>query len=172
VKDWKLAHEDRNEYYGVYAASLALMSAKLVTENADLIRQRSEEGMRVLIEALISCGVSMSIAGSSRPCSGSEHMFSHALEIIRPNHAMHGERCGVGAIMMACLHRLNWKRVKTTLERLEAPTRACELGVESEDVVEALGMAATMRPERYTVLNKLNLNHRAYEKLAKTTGVI
>src|SRR5665648_1024516 len=37
VKDWKLAHIENNEYYGGYAASLALMSAKLVTESADLI---------------------------------------------------------------------------------------------------------------------------------------
>ena len=29
VKDWKLAHIENGEYYGGYAASLALMSAKL-----------------------------------------------------------------------------------------------------------------------------------------------
>jgi glycerol-1-phosphate dehydrogenase [NAD(P)+] len=171
VKDWKLAHEDKNEYYGGYAASLALMSSKLVTESADLIREKSEEGMRVLIEALISCGVSMSIAGSSRPCSGSEHIFSHALETINPNHAMHGERCGVGTIMMAYLHKANWKRTKQTLERLEAPTSARELGAEEENVVKALEIAATIRPERYTILNKLNLSREACEKLVRATGV-
>src|SRR5450756_723180 len=32
VKDWKLAHVEKEEYYGEYAASLALMSAKLVIE--------------------------------------------------------------------------------------------------------------------------------------------
>jgi len=172
VKDWKLAHEEKKEYYGGYAASLALMSAKLVMENADLIRQKNEEGVRVLIEALISCGVSMSIAGSSRPCSGSEHMFSHALETIRPNHALHGERCGVGTIMMAYLHRRKWGHIKATLEKMGAPTSAYELGIEKEDVIKALEVATTIRPERYTILNKLNLNSEACEKLAKTTEVI
>jgi len=172
VEDWKLAHEEKNEYYGAYAASLALMSARLVIENAELICEKSEEGLRVLIEALISCGVSMSIAGSSRPCSGSEHMFSHALETVRPNCSMHGERCGVGAIMMAYLHKAEWKRVKATLEKLGAPTNARELGVEEEQVVKALAMAATIRPERYTILNKLNLDGKAYERLARTTEVI
>ncbi|MEM2093635.1 MAG: iron-containing alcohol dehydrogenase, partial [Candidatus Bathyarchaeia archaeon] len=57
VKDWRIAHEERNEYYGEYAASLALMSAKLVMQNAENIRAGSEEGLRVLLEALISCGV-------------------------------------------------------------------------------------------------------------------
>ncbi len=172
VNDWKLAHEKTDEYYGGYAASLALMSAKLVVENADLIKQESEEGLRVLIEALISCGVSMSIAGSSRPCSGSEHMFSHALEMTKPNHAMHGERCGVGTIMMACLHKANWRRIKTTLEKLGAPTNANDLGVEKEDVVKALEKATTIRPERYTILNKLNLTTELYRRLARATEVI
>ena len=172
VKDWKLAHEETNEYYGGYAASLALMSAKLVMQNAEQIKPRSEDGLRVLLEALISCGVSMSIAGSSRPCSGSEHMFSHALDMIKPNHAMHGEQCGVGTIIMSYLHRANWRHIKDTLQKLGAPTEACDLGVEKEDVIKALEMTATIRPERYTILRKVKLNREFCEKIAKITGVI
>jgi glycerol-1-phosphate dehydrogenase [NAD(P)+] len=172
VKDWKLAHTDRNEYFGGYAASLALMSAKHIMQNVQLMKNENEEGLRVLIEALISCGVSMSIAGSSRPCSGSEHLFSHALDIIRPNHALHGERCGIGTIMMAYLHGQDWKRIRDALKQLGAPTNAQELGVEREDVLKALEMAATIRPERYTILNKLSLCKEAYEHLAKVTEVI
>jgi len=171
VKDWVLAHEEKNEYYGGYAASLALMSARHAMLNVQLMREKDEEGLRVLIEALISCGVSMSIAGSSRPCSGSEHLFSHALEIIKPNCAMHGERCGVGTIMMAYLHGANWKRIRDALKRLGAPTSATELGVERDDVVKALELAATIRPDRFTILNKLSLNREAYEHLAKVTEV-
>ncbi|MGB9683974.1 MAG: NAD(P)-dependent glycerol-1-phosphate dehydrogenase [Candidatus Bathyarchaeales archaeon] len=172
VRDWKLAHDEKNEYYGEYAASLSLMSAELVMQNAELIRPKNEEGLRVLLEALISCGVAMSIAGSSRPCSGSEHLFSHALDIIKPNKAMHGEQCGVGTIMMAYLHGANWKRIKETLETVGAPTNAEGLGVTKEDVVKALFTASSIRPERYTILNKLNLSLEKCEEIAKGTGVI
>jgi glycerol-1-phosphate dehydrogenase [NAD(P)+] len=172
VRDWKLAHEDNNEYYGGYAASLALMSAKLVMQNADLIKPGSEEGFHVLIEALISCGVSMSIAGSSRPCSGSEHIFSHALDMVTPKHAMHGEQCGVGTIMMAYLYRANWQSIRETLKKLRAPTNAYELCIEKEDIVKALEMAATLRPERYTILNRQKLDREACERIAKATQVI
>jgi glycerol-1-phosphate dehydrogenase [NAD(P)+] len=172
VKDWKLAHEEKGEYYGDYAASLALMSAKLVMENAEMIKPDSEKGLRVLIEALISCGVSMSIAGSSRPCSGSEHLFSHALDIIKPNNAMHGEKCGVGTITMTYLHKGNWRRIRDKLKMLGAPTTAEELGLTREDVIKALEMAATIRPERYTILNKTNLNRENCEKIAKATEII
>ena len=49
IRDWKLAHEVKGEYYGEYAASLALMSARLVVKNADLIKPSEEEGLRVLL---------------------------------------------------------------------------------------------------------------------------
>lgn len=173
VRDWKLAHKEENEYYGGYAASLALMSAKLVIENAEVIKPDNEEGLRILIEALISCGVAMSIAGSSRPCSGSEHLFSHALDIIASStHGLHGEQCGVGTIIMAYLHRANWKRIRDTLKKIGAPTNAEGLNVKAKDVIRALELAAKIRPERYTILNKLNLDREAYEKVAKATEVI
>jgi glycerol-1-phosphate dehydrogenase [NAD(P)+] len=172
VKDWKLAHQEKNEYYGEYAASLALMSATLVTQNADLIISHSEAGLRMLLEALISCGVAMSIAGSSRPCSGSEHMFSHALDMVNSHHAMHGEQCGVGSIIAAYLYRANWQRIRNTLKLIGAPTTAKELGVKDAEVVKALEVAVKIRPDRYTILHKLNLNSEACEKTAKATGII
>jgi glycerol-1-phosphate dehydrogenase [NAD(P)+] len=172
VKDWRLAHLENGEYYGGYAASLALMSAKLVTENAGLIAHKKDEGLRVLMEALISCGVAMSIAGSSRPCSGSEHLFSHALEIINSHHAMHGEQCGVGAILSSFLHGSNWQQIKATLQKIDAPVTAHELGVKDMDVVKALQIAAQIRPERYTILHKLNLGFDACETVARATGII
>ncbi|MCL2359099.1 NAD(P)-dependent glycerol-1-phosphate dehydrogenase [Candidatus Bathycorpusculum sp.] len=172
VKDWQLAYLEKGEYYGDYAASLALMSAKLVTKNTDLIIDKKEEGIRMLMEALISCGVSMSIAGSSRPCSGSEHLFSHALDMINAHHAMHGEQCGVGAILTAFLHGSNWQQIRAALQKIGAPVTAHELGVKDMDVVKALQVAAQIRPERYTILHKLNLGFDACETVARATGTI
>lgn len=172
VNDWKLAHEVKNEYYGDYAASLALMSARLVVRNAAVIKPGMEDGVRILLEALISCGVATGIAGSSRPCSGSEHMFSHALDIITPKPAMHGEQCGVGAIMMAYLHKLDWKQIKATLQKVGAPTTAEELGIEPKFVIQALIEAQSIRPERYTILEEKKLSYESAESLARVTGVI
>lgn len=172
VSDWDLAHRVKNEYYGEYAASLALMSAKLVAKNADSIKPGNEEGLRVLLEALISCGVAMSIAGSSRPSSGSEHLFSHALDLVASKPGMHGEQAGVGTIMMASLHGLNWRRIKSKLKKIGAPTTAEELKVAPEDVVKSLVKAKSVRSERYTILDKKKLTYKSAEMLAKKTGVI
>jgi len=172
VRDWELAYKVKNEYYGEYAASLALMSARLVTKNADILKPGSEEGLRLVLEALISCGVAMSIAGSSKPCSGSEHLFSHSLDLIEPNRALHGEQCGVGTIMMAYLYDIDWKGIKDTLQKSGAPTTAEALGVEPESIIKALVHACTIRPERYTILDTKKLDYVSAKKLAKVTGVI
>jgi len=172
VRDWRLAHNVKKEYYGEYAASLALMGARLVVKNAHMIKLGMEEGLRVLLEALISCGVAMSIAGSSRPCSGSEHLFSHALDLTAPKPAMHGQQCGVGTIMMAYLHKMDWKRIKENLQKVGAPTTAEELGIEPEHIIEALMRAQRIRPERYTILEEKRLSRNSAKKLAKATGVI
>jgi len=172
TRDWKLAHEKREEYYAQYASSLASMSAEHVIENASLIRPRSEGGVRVLLEALVSCGVAMCIAGTSKPCSGSEHLFSHALDLIAPKHALHGEQCGLGTIMMAALHEMDWEIVRDTLRQVGAPTTAEEIGIDEKYIVEALVKAREIRPERYTILNEKPLTRRSARLLAKKTGVI
>jgi len=172
VRDWRLAHEENGDYYGSYAASLSLMSSEHVMKSADLIRKRTQEGIRTLLEALVSCGVAMSIAGSSRPTSGSAHLFSHALDMIAEKPALHGEQCGVGLIMMAKLHGLDWGAYRDSLSTIGAPTTAKELGIEPDTVVKALTIARTIRPERYTLLNKIKLDKESARELAESTGVI
>ncbi|WP_297091315.1 NAD(P)-dependent glycerol-1-phosphate dehydrogenase [Thermococcus sp.] len=172
VKDWQLAHRIKGEYYSEYAASLSLMSAKMVIKNADIIRLGNEESVRKVVKGLISCGVAMSIAGSSRPASGAEHLFSHALDAIAPKPALHGEQVGVGTIIMAYLHGLRWEKIRETLKKVGAPTNAYELGIDPEYIIEALTIAHTIRPERYTILGKDGLTREAAEKAAKITGVI
>jgi glycerol-1-phosphate dehydrogenase [NAD(P)+] len=172
VRDWKLAHRIKNEYYGDYAAELALMSSRLIIKNASTIRTASDSGIRTLVEALISCGVAMSIAGTSRPCSGAEHLFSHALAMVAPKPALHGEQCGVGTIICAYLHGANWQLIQDVLHKIGAPTNAKELGIEPQYVVKALTMAHSIRPERYTILGESGLTKEAAERVATLTGVI
>ncbi len=172
VADWKLSHKLRGEYYGEYAASLALLSAKHIVSFIDEISRFSVEGIRVLVEALVSSGIAMCIAGSTRPASGSEHLFSHALDMIAPKPALHGEQVGVGTIMMSYLHGMKWTRIRKVLRKVGAPTTAKELGIPNKYIIEALLLAPRIRPERYTILGEKGLTKEAAIELAKITGVI
>lgn len=173
VKDWRLAHKLRNEYYGEYAAQLALLSAKHVIRYYEAIATGSIEGVRVVVEALISSGVAMCIAGSSRPASGSEHLFSHALEILAPGKALHGEKVALGTILMLYLYGDPlWRKIKKIMKRIGLPTTARELGISPETLVEALTMAHKIRPERYTILGDKGLTREAAWNLLRETNII
>jgi len=172
VRDWELAHRKTGEYYGNYAAHLALMSASVVTERSRTIGAFKKDGVRELVEALISAGVAAGIAGSSRPCSGAEHLFSHYLDLSAPGVGLHGEKCGLGTIMMAKLQGLDWELVRSSLRNVHAPTTAREIGISESQVVEALLRASSIRPERFTILTARRLNREQATRLAKSTGVI
>ena len=114
----------------------------------------------------------MSIAGSSRPASGAEHKFSHALDQIADTPALHGAQCGIGTIMMMYLHGGDWEQVRKALKAVGAPTTAQQLNIPDEQIIQALVKAHEIKPERYTILGFKGLTEDAAGALAKTTMVI
>ena len=171
IRDWVLAKKLRNEYYSSSAAMLSELTANMVLDNAETINSRLEESAWVVAKALVSSGVAMSIAGSSRPASGSEHMFSHALDRLAPKPGLHGEQCAIGTIMMMYLHGGDWEKIREGLIKIKVPVTAKALKIEDSLIIEALTIAHTIRPDRYTILSG-GLTYAAAEDLAVQTGVI
>jgi glycerol-1-phosphate dehydrogenase [NAD(P)+] len=171
VKDWQLGHKKKKEYYGRYAADLALMSAEIVMENSSEFAKKGLDA-RVIVEGLISAGVASCIAGSSRPCSGAEHLVSHALDKLAPGIGLHGEKCGLGSIMIAKLQGQDWKKIVKTLKNVGAPTTAKQIGLKPDVIIEALMIAQELRPERYTILKEVKMTEKTARNLAKSTKVI
>jgi glycerol-1-phosphate dehydrogenase [NAD(P)+] len=173
VKDWELARDEVNEYYGTYAANLAYLSAKIILDEGYNLVKDNLYGIRTVVEALISAGVASCIAGSSRPCSGSEHLFSHAVEYVAgKNSGLHGERVGIGTIMMAKLHGLDWENIVETLALFGAPTRGKQINLTEDELVQSLVLASSLRPERYTILNREKLDKGKAASLAKAVKVV
>jgi Glycerol dehydrogenase and related enzymes len=172
LKDWEFASWMRDEEMSSSAFMISKYAAENIIENSDRIKPGLEESVWLIMRPIVASGVSMCIAGNSRPTSGSEHMFSHALDIIRPNTALHGEQCGMGAIMMMHLHGGDWKRIRDALVAIGAPTTAAETGFTEDDIVDALVMAKDIRRERFTILGDKGLTRTAAKNLARVTKVI
>jgi glycerol-1-phosphate dehydrogenase [NAD(P)+] len=171
IRDWRLAHRLRSEEYSSMAAALSENAASMILESAEDIRPGLEESAWVVTKALIVSGVSMSVAGSSRPASGAEHMVSHTLDQLAPGKALHGEQCGVATILCLALHGAEWEQVRDALRHIGAPTTSHELGVPRGTLIEALVRAHTIRPERYSILGDKGLSRDAAERLVHVTGV-
>ncbi len=172
VLDWQLAHRLKDEEYSTFAAVLAKSGADLILDNVDIIKPGLEEASWIAVKSLIVSGVSMAVAGSSRPASGAEHLFSHTLDRIAPGKAMHGEQVGVGSILTMYLHGGNWKRIRDGLHAIGAPINAKDLGISKKQILEALTTCHTLRPDRYTILGESGLTKEAALKVCKATGVL
>ncbi len=166
VLDWELSHRLRGEPLSEYAMAMSRMTAEILVKNADMIKPHQEESAWMVTKALVSSGVAMSIAGSSRPGSGGEHKFSHALDILAPKQGLHGEKCGIGTIITMYLHGGDWRSIRNSLTTIGAPTTPAEIGIEDAVAVEALLAAKTIRPERFTILD-MGVTREAAQNLVR-----
>ena len=173
VADWELSHKKTGEYISEYAATINRKSAELIMSYARPIRNLDKKGLRNLVEALVFSGVSMSIAGSSRPASGSEHLFSHALKKLYPEKtSLHGEECGVGTVLCSYFHNMNWQKIVRALETIGSPINNEQLRVPESVLIKALAEAKNIRTDRYTILHDKDIDENKALKAARETDVI
>lgn len=170
VLDWELASRVQGEEISRYACALAEMTAETLVDTVSSINQGEVDSAWLIVKALVSSGVAMSIAGSSRPASGAEHLFSHRLDQMLDEPAMHGHQVGVGTIVVMYLHDGDWVAIRDALNRVGAPTTAAELGVNDDDAVEALATAHSIR-DRYTVLGE-GMSEEAAREALEAVGVV
>ncbi|WP_330632505.1 NAD(P)-dependent glycerol-1-phosphate dehydrogenase [Halocatena halophila] len=173
VRDWQLAHRLKNAEYSEYAGALSQMTAEMLVGNAESIKPGLEDSAWIVMKALVSSGVAMSIADSSRPASGAEHLISHQLDRIAGDTALHGHQVGVATITTEYLHTGqdgNWQNVRGALSSIGAPTTVEALGHSTDDFLEAMTSAHEIR-DRYTILGN-GVSEAAALEAARVTGVI
>lgn len=157
IADWQLAHRERSEPVDGLAVALAQSAAESVLRREDSVL--SDDFLVTLAQALVLSGMAMSVAGSSRPCSGACHEFVHAVDQLFPGVADHGELAGVGALIATSLRGDDetFAAMLTCLRRHELPTSGADLGLTDAQLLEALAAAPETRPGRYTILEHLAL---------------
>lgn len=101
VTDWKLAFHAQGTPVNDFAALLSDATVFQFIGNPE----RTIEGMKLLGTALMLNGIAMEMAGSSRPASGSEHLISHALDVISARPRLHGLQVGVASYLVSHLQR-------------------------------------------------------------------
>ena len=170
TEDWKIADKAGKEQYHAVMAKLSLLAAETVAEHIPEIRSRTRHGVEMLLWSLICSGFAMNIYGSSRPCSGSEHNFSHALEEAGSK-ALHCEQVALGTVISTYLQHGDWERIRSLLTELQLPTTAAGLGISADNAVGALVAARTIR-ERYTILNEYTINREKAKDILSRCGII
>jgi glycerol-1-phosphate dehydrogenase [NAD(P)+] len=158
IEDWRLAHDERGEPVDGLAVTFARTAAEAVLHRTDGVE--SDAFLTALAEALVLSGMAMAAAGSSRPSSGADHEIMHAIDALFPGTANHGELAGVGALFSAWLRGNEplAEQVDTCLARHGLPRLPADVGLTDEQFVEAVRFAPQTRPDRYTILEHLDLD--------------
>jgi glycerol-1-phosphate dehydrogenase [NAD(P)+] len=109
LADWKFGHLLKEEPYCPLVANITKDALDSCFENAEKIAEGNEEGIQLLIEALIKSGLAMLIFGQSHPASGGEHHLSHFWEMEflkrkRPA-VLHGAKVGVSTSLLAEVYK-------------------------------------------------------------------
>lgn len=81
LNDWKLSALVNGEYFCQQVYDIVYTTAQRVEKLAEGVKNREEEAVCALMDALVAVGIAMAYVGNSRPASGSEHHLSHFFEI-------------------------------------------------------------------------------------------
>ncbi|MGW8377407.1 iron-containing alcohol dehydrogenase family protein [Streptomyces sp. ODS28] len=159
VKDWELGHEVRGEDMDGLAAAIARQAGEAVLRHPGGVGDDSF--LQVLAEGLVLTGISMSVAGDSRPASGACHEINHAFDLLFPKRAAsHGEQCGLGAAFATHLRgdKETAGLMVEVLRRHGLPVLPTDIGFSEEEFVKVVEYAPQTRPGRYTILEHLDLS--------------
>ena len=156
VADWQLAGRERGEPVDGLACALARSGAESILHHDDDLL--SDGFLTTLAEGLVLGGLAMAVAGSSRPCSGACHEIAHAIDQGWPGQAMHGEEVAVGALFASFLREDPLVGLlDERLRRYGVARLPRDLGLTDDQFADAVGRAPATRPERYTILEHLDL---------------
>lgn len=90
LNDWRLSNLINGEYFCREIYDLVLNVTDDIRDSVKGIVAREDAAIEALTKALILIGVTLSLLGSTRPGSGSEHHLSHFFEVVG---LLRGEPC-------------------------------------------------------------------------------
>lgn len=109
--DWYLNHVLFGDYYCRSSVALTADIEPLYADHPGELAARNGRAISALFEALLLTGAAMTLAETSAPASGGEHLISHSLDMMAGldgrGHDLHGRQVGVASVLSAEL----WRRV-------------------------------------------------------------
>ncbi|MDQ2650313.1 MAG: iron-containing alcohol dehydrogenase [Actinomycetota bacterium] len=163
VADWRLAAAAGQEPIDEFAASIALQSAlPALSVEWPVVG----DDLHLVARGLVMSGLAMEVAGSSRPCSGAEHLISHALDQLLGSAARaHGDQVALGVLLVAKPSGVDVGRLRHLYARIGLPTTLAGWEVDRSTLVEAIRLGPSTRPGRVTVLDRLDLSDGGIDQL-------
>jgi len=107
--DWRLNYLLFGDYHCQRSVELISDVEPLYLRDPATLARREPDALAALFDALLLTGAAMTMAETSAPASGGEHLVSHTLDMMsaaegRP-HDLHGRQVGVATVLACELYR-------------------------------------------------------------------
>ncbi len=156
--DWKLSAAKTSTRIDDFAYALSRMSYDSVY-HCDEKNMKSRVFIRILSRALVMGGLAMEIAGSSRPCSGSEHLFAHAIEEFYPDIKIsHGLAVALGSVPACIFQSQDAKGLIDFYSTYGLDISPVSYGITKDMFADMWDKARTVRTGRVTILDDIILD--------------
>lgn len=162
--DWKLEYEIKGSSINDFAYLLSDTALNMLL-NSKETNIREVNFIRQLAQSLVLSGLAMEIAGNSRPCSGSEHLFSHSLDENYDINVPHGLQVALGSLVSCMLQNRNYVSIIEFINRYGIEISPMSLGITKDIFIGAWLKARATRPDRFTILNIIELTEGYLEKI-------
>jgi glycerol-1-phosphate dehydrogenase [NAD(P)+] len=107
--DWRMNHFLFGDYFCECSVSLIADIEPLYMDYPENVRERKPGAMATLFHGLLLTGVAMTMAETSAPASGGEHLVSHTLDMMSSldgvPHDLHGRQVGIGTVLASEVYR-------------------------------------------------------------------
>lgn len=122
--DWTLGSIVNNEVICPFCIKLVSSAVNLCMANIDGIKQHTIDGVRALIEGLVLSGITILIAGHTRPAASNEHNMAHYWEMMKllkgETPPGHGYSVGVATIYVLKFFELYFETDITQVDFIHA----------------------------------------------------
>jgi glycerol-1-phosphate dehydrogenase [NAD(P)+] len=153
--DWKLSASKTSSQIDDFAYALSRMSFDSVY-HCDQKDTKSRVFIRILSRSLVMGGLAMEIAGSSRPCSGSEHLFAHAIEEYYPDIKIsHGLAVALGTIPACIFQGQDPSGILSYFKTHKLDISPASYGITEDMFADMWEKARTVRTGRITILDEV-----------------
>ncbi len=114
LNDWRISAVINGEPFCQDIYDMVMAGADATVQDIPAVLARDPDAVGRLFEKLVEVGVAMSLAGNSRPASGSEHHLSHFYEIVGLQRGFdylpHGIDVGYGTLVTCRLRQMLLER--------------------------------------------------------------
>ena len=154
TSDWEYAADKGSERLNNLAFHFSRMAAYNILDCKSW-DHNSPEFFRSVLHGQVMSAMAMAYAGSSRPCSGSEHLIAHAMDALQlTNDMLHGEVVGRATLFSLYLQGHEFNDVKRLLKMLSVPHKLLNYPISQEVLMNIFEKCRSVRPGRKTVLDE------------------